>query len=145
MSEAMYWLPLPHQVRRVKVFTKYGLLNAYNLENITRISIWPYGLANTATAIQAFMNEILRKFLNQVVVVCVYNILILPPEYPPVKIYIPQNMWEQVTQMIHTCLSLEHPGIQCTFKHVENMIWWPSMAKDITRFVRACNDCIHNR
>ncbi|KAL0152686.1 hypothetical protein M9458_052409 [Cirrhinus mrigala] len=90
--------PLPlipstlEELRQAKVFSKLDLRSAYNLIRIRRGDEWktafvtpsghyeyrvmPYGLANSPSIFQNFMNEIFRDMLHQYVVVYIDDILI---------------------------------------------------------------------
>ncbi len=91
-----YPLPLVptslEQLRGASIFTKLDLRSAYNLIRIRDGDEWktafitpsghyeylvmPYGLVNAPSVFQDFMNEVLRDFLNQFVIVYIDDILI---------------------------------------------------------------------
>uniref|UniRef100_A0A8C2AU46 Gypsy retrotransposon integrase-like protein 1 n=1 Tax=Cyprinus carpio TaxID=7962 RepID=A0A8C2AU46_CYPCA len=91
-----YPLPLVpaalEELREAKVFTKLDLRSAYNLIRIREGDEWktafitpaghyeyqvmPYGLANSPSIFQSFMNEIFRDYLHQFVIVYIDDILI---------------------------------------------------------------------
>uniref|UniRef100_A0A8C1X240 Gypsy retrotransposon integrase-like protein 1 n=1 Tax=Cyprinus carpio TaxID=7962 RepID=A0A8C1X240_CYPCA len=91
-----YPLPLVpaalEQLRGAKIFTKLDLRSAYNLIRIRKGDEWktafitpsghyeyrvmPYGLSNSPSVFQNYMNEIFREYLNQFVIVYIDDILI---------------------------------------------------------------------
>ncbi|KAL0151259.1 hypothetical protein M9458_053450 [Cirrhinus mrigala] len=92
----VYSLPLVpaalEELREAKVFTKLDLRSAYNLIRIREGDEWktafitpsghyeyrvmPYGLVNSPSIFQNFMNEIFRDFLHHFVIVYIDDILI---------------------------------------------------------------------
>ncbi len=93
-----YRYPLPlvpaalEQLRRAKYYTKLDLRNAYNLVRIREGDEWktafsttsghyeylvmPFGLANSPSVFQSFMNDVFRDMLDRWVIVYIDNILI---------------------------------------------------------------------
>ncbi|KAI2655938.1 Transposon Tf2-9 polyprotein [Labeo rohita] len=69
----------------------------------------------------------------------------LPPQCPPNKHYVPQEMRHQVLQWVHTSLSAGHPGISHTLHLLKNSFWWPSMTKDTTAFIKSCQICAQSK
>ncbi|KAI2647999.1 Transposon Tf2-9 polyprotein [Labeo rohita] len=68
-----------------------------------------------------------------------------PPQCPPNKLYVPQDMRQQVLQWVHTSLSAGHPGISRTLHLVKNSFWWPSMTADTSTFVKSCQICAQSK
>ncbi|KAI2661138.1 Transposon Tf2-6 polyprotein [Labeo rohita] len=68
-----------------------------------------------------------------------------PPQCPPNKHYVPQEMRHQVLQWVHTSLSAGHPGISRTLHLLKNSFWWPSMTKDTTAFIKSCQICAQSK
>ncbi|KAL0179864.1 hypothetical protein M9458_025306 [Cirrhinus mrigala] len=68
-----------------------------------------------------------------------------PPQCPPNKHYVPQDMRQQVLQWVHTSLSAGHPGISRTLHLVKNSFWWPSMTADTSTFVKSCQICAQSK
>ncbi|KAL0152770.1 hypothetical protein M9458_052493 [Cirrhinus mrigala] len=97
-STVKFAYPLPlepaalEELREAQVFTKLDLRSAYNLIHIHEGNEWktafitpsghyeyrvmPYGLANSPSVFQNFMNEIFRDFLHHFVIVYIDDILI---------------------------------------------------------------------
>lgn len=91
-----YTLPLVpvvlEMLRGASIFTKLDLRSAYNLIRIRRGDEWkttfitpsghyeyrvmPYGLANSPSVLQAFMNEVFREYLHRFVIIYIDEILI---------------------------------------------------------------------
>lgn len=55
-----------------------------------------------------------------------------------IRPYVPVTQRELVIRKIH---NLSHPGIRSTRKLVIERYIWPSITKDVTRFVRSCLQC----
>ncbi|KAL0162325.1 hypothetical protein M9458_041721, partial [Cirrhinus mrigala] len=99
-----YRYPLPlvpsalEQLCSAKLFTKLDLRSAYNLVRIRTGDEWktafsttsghyeyrvmPFGLSNSPSCFQAFVNEVFRDMLNQCVIVYIDDILIYSNSYP---------------------------------------------------------------
>ncbi len=91
-----YPLPLVpaalEELRGARIFCKLDLRSAYNLVRIREDDEWktafitpaghyeyrvmPYGLSNSPSVFQSFMNEVFREFLNKFVIVYIDDILI---------------------------------------------------------------------
>ncbi|KAL0204491.1 hypothetical protein M9458_002509, partial [Cirrhinus mrigala] len=98
-----YRYPLPlvppalEQLRRAKIYTKLDLRSAYNLIRIREGDEWktafsttsghyeyrvmPFGLANSPSYFQAFVNDVFRDMLNRWVIIYIDNILIYSDSY----------------------------------------------------------------
>ncbi|KAL0185720.1 hypothetical protein M9458_017390, partial [Cirrhinus mrigala] len=98
-----YRYPLPlvpsalEQLRTAKIFTKLDLRSAYNLIRIRAGDEWktafsttsghyeyrvmPFGLANSPSCFQAFVNDVFRDMLNRWVIVYIDDILIYSNSY----------------------------------------------------------------
>ncbi|KAI2644234.1 Transposon Tf2-6 polyprotein [Labeo rohita] len=99
-----YRYPLPlvppalEQLRSAKYYTKLDLRSAYNLIRIREGDEWktafsttsghyeyrvmPFGLANSPSYFQAFVNDVFRDMLNRWVIVYIDDILIFSNSYP---------------------------------------------------------------
>lgn len=51
---------------------------------------------------------------------------------------IPLQLRERIFQVLH---SPAHPGVKTTCKLLEDLYWWPNMAKDVTKMVQGCEKC----
>ncbi len=100
-SKFRYPLPLVpaalEQLRRARYFTKLDLHCGYNLIRILEVDEWktafstttghyeylvmPFGLSNSPSVFQAFMNDVFRDMLNQWVIVYIDDILIYSQTY----------------------------------------------------------------
>lgn len=98
-TQFVYPLPLVPAVlgelRGAHIFSKLDLRSAYNLVRIRKGDEWktafvtpsghyehrvmPYGLSNSPSVFQSFMNEILRDMLHRFIVVYIDDILIYSP------------------------------------------------------------------
>ncbi|KAI2646815.1 Transposon Ty3-G Gag-Pol polyprotein [Labeo rohita] len=68
-----------------------------------------------------------------------------PPNCHPGKHYVPQSLHQRVLQWVHTSLSSGHPGISRTHQLLQNLFWWPSMAQEVTRYVKSCPTCAQSK
>ncbi|KAL0202690.1 hypothetical protein M9458_000708, partial [Cirrhinus mrigala] len=89
--------PALEQLRKAKIYTKLDLRSAYNLIRIREEDEWktafstasghyeyrvmPFGLANSPSFFQAFINEVFRDMLNRWVIVYIDDILIYSSSY----------------------------------------------------------------
>ncbi len=64
-----------------------------------------------------------------------------PPGGPERRSYVPTALHLTLLDALHTSPGSGHPGIQRTLSLLWNRYWWPSMAEDVTRFVRSCSVC----
>lgn len=96
MVKLPYPLPLVpaflEELRGARIFSKLDLCSAYNFVRIREGDEWkmafitpfghyeylvmPYGLANSPSVFQRFMNEVFRELLHHSVIVYIDNILI---------------------------------------------------------------------
>ncbi len=63
-----------------------------------------------------------------------------PPDCPPNLTYVPADL-RQRNAMIHDSPSSGHPGITATVHLVTNRFLWPSLQKDVTKFIQHCATC----
>ncbi|KAE9198591.1 hypothetical protein PF004_g19500 [Phytophthora fragariae] len=54
------------------------------------------------------------------------------------RIMVPESLRADLVEMYHSYLL--HPGADKQY-HTMSVFWWPGMEKDVTDFVKACNDC----
>jgi hypothetical protein len=54
------------------------------------------------------------------------------------SIVVPESLRKYLVEMYHSYLL--HPGVDKQY-HTMSAFWWPGMEKDVTDFVKACNDC----
>ncbi len=64
-----------------------------------------------------------------------------PPGGPEGKWYVPTTLRLTLLDSIHTSPGSGHPGSQRTLSLLRNRYWWPSMARDVARYVRGCSVC----
>ncbi len=55
--------------------------------------------------------------------------------------YVPTTLRLALLDSIHTSPESGHPGSQRTLSLLRNRYWWPSMARDVARYVRGCSVC----
>lgn len=53
------------------------------------------------------------------------------------RLVIPQSLQDQVLQLAHE----GHPGIVVMKRRLRQKVWWPSMDKEVERFVKRCKEC----
>ncbi|KAI2645887.1 Transposon Tf2-9 polyprotein [Labeo rohita] len=130
-----YPLPLVpaalEQLRQAKYYTKLDLRNAYNLIHIREGDEWktafsttsghyeyrvmPYGMSNSPSVFQAFMNDIFRDMLDRWVIVYIDDILIYSHSMPE---HI-QHVRAVLKRLIH------QEGVAMDERKVEAVLRWP--------------------
>ncbi len=66
---------------------------------------------------------------------------IIPPDCPKNKLFVPENLRNRTITLVHTALSLGHPGINATVQLLQNRFWWPNLRKDTIVLVNRCQVC----
>ncbi|KAG1925560.1 retrotransposable element [Pimephales promelas] len=64
-----------------------------------------------------------------------------PPECPPDKLFVPQDLCQKVLHQVHSVLSSGHPGIAATIHLLQNSFWWPTLRADTIKFIYECVIC----
>ncbi|KAK3568703.1 hypothetical protein QTP86_013888 [Hemibagrus guttatus] len=64
-----------------------------------------------------------------------------PANCPSTKVYVPLQFRQQVLQWVHEVPSSGHPGILRSTQLTLRRFWWPSLRRDVERFVRSCPTC----
>jgi transposase InsO family protein len=59
----------------------------------------------------------------------------------PACIYIPQHSRSSMLKHFHEGRLAGHLGRDKTFSKMQQLVWWPSMYKNVKRFVTTCNSC----
>ena len=57
------------------------------------------------------------------------------------RVYVPKSLVNQVIRNHHSTVWGGHRNVTATFKEIVGTHFWPSMEKDITKFVRECRHC----
>ncbi len=169
-----YRYPLPlvptalEQLRGASIFSKINLRSAYNLVRIRQGDEWktafitpsghyeyrvmPYGLSNSPSFFQGYMNEVFPEFLHQFVIVYIDDILIyyrnLAEHLLHVKkvlekihqhhLYLKLEKCEFHTTSVHFLgYVIDQHGIQMDQRKVEAIRDWPQPAtvKELQRFL----------
>ncbi len=169
--------PLPlvpaalEELRGARIFSKLDLRSAYNLVRIREGDEWktfitpsghyeyrvmPYGLSNSPSVFQGFMNEVFREFLHQFVIVYIDDILIYSRNLAEHRHHVTQVL-EQLRKH-HLYLKLQKcefhrptvqflgyilsaDGIQIDQGKVQAIHDWPQPqpVKELQRFLRFAN------
>ncbi len=171
-----YPLPLVpttlEDLRGASIFTKLDLRSAYNLVRIRRGDEWktafitpsghyeyrvmPYGLSNSPSVFQNFMNEVFRDMLHRFVIVYIDDILIYSPNLDEHQQHVTQVL--QRLRQHHLYLKLEKcefhqstvqflgyvitpDGVQMDQGKVEAVRNWPqpTTVKELQRFLGFAN------
>lgn len=173
-----YKYPLPlvpaalEMLRGASIFTKLDLRSAYNLIRIRRGDEWktafitpsghyeyrvmPYGLANSPSVFQAFMNEVFRDYLHRFVIIYIDDILIYSQNEADHHLHVAQVL--QRLRDNHLYLKIEKcefhrssiqflgyiidaRGVQMDLKKVEAVRQWPipTSVKELQRFLGFAN------
>ncbi len=167
-----YPLPLVpaalEQLRTAKYFTKLDLRNAYNLIRVREGDEWktafsttsghyeylvmPFGLVNSPSVFQAFVNDVFRDMLNRWVIVYIDDILIYSDSYEDhvkqVRSVLQRLLTHQLYAKIkkcefhHTSVSflgyvISSGGVAMEDKKVQAVIDWPQPVtlKELQRFL----------
>ncbi|KAL0183843.1 hypothetical protein M9458_019539, partial [Cirrhinus mrigala] len=167
-----YPLPLVpsalEQLRSAKLFTKLDLRSAYNLIRIRAGDEWktafsttsghyeyrvmPFGLANSPSCFQAFVNEVFRDMLNRWVIVYIDDILIYSNSYSEhvqhVRAVLRQLITHQLYAKEEKCAFhqdkvsflgyiISSEGVAMDEKKVEAVLNWPrpSTLRELQRFL----------
>ncbi|XDV29314.1 hypothetical protein PO909_032451 [Leuciscus waleckii] len=143
-------------LRGARIFSKLDLRSAYYLIRIRDVDeckmkfitpaghyeyqVMPYGLSNSPSVFQGYMNEVFLKKLRE-------HHLYLKSSKPPA----PNMLRREVLRdgcMYHPpaicpswALSSGHPGSQRTLSLLQDCYWRPNMAQDISRYIRGCSVC----
>ncbi|KAL0175541.1 hypothetical protein M9458_027871, partial [Cirrhinus mrigala] len=64
-----------------------------------------------------------------------------PPECPEGKIYVPSSQRLNLLGTVHQSPGSGHPGSKRTLSLIQARYWWPSMCRDIIRYVQSCSPC----
>jgi len=163
---------LRHQVRAAQIFTKLDLNDGFHLIRIRKGDEWktafrtpyghyqyrvmPYGLVNAPATFQTMINEILREFLDQAVVVYIDDILIYS-ETVEEDIFLVRKVLQRLLEY-RMAISLEKSvfhvkkvyflgyvvatnGVTMNEKKVESIKSWkaPASVKDIQIFIEFAN------
>jgi hypothetical protein len=57
------------------------------------------------------------------------------------KIFVPLTLREQIIRQHHTPVFSGHQGEKRTLSNLRFYYYWPSMAKDVERFIQKCTSC----
>ncbi len=171
-----YPLPLVpaalEQLRTAKYFTKLDLRNAYNLIRIREGDEWktafsttsghyeylvmPFGLVNSPSVFQAFVNDVFRDMLNRWVIVYIDDILIYSDSYEDhvkqVRSVLQHLLTHQLYAKIEKCefhqtsvsflgYVISSGGVPMEDKKVQAVIDWPQPVtlKELQRFLGFAN------
>ncbi len=170
-----YPLPLVpaalEQVRQAKYYNKLDLRNAYNLIRIREGDEWktafsttsghyeylvmPFGLANSPSVFQAFMNDIFRDMLDRWVIVHIDDILIYsdtPEEHVRhVRSVLKRLLQHQLYAKAEKCefhrtntflgYVISQDGVSMDDKKVQAVLDWPQpqTVKELQRFLGFAN------
>ncbi|KAI2653766.1 Transposon Tf2-6 polyprotein [Labeo rohita] len=63
------------------------------------------------------------------------------PGCPPDRQFVPQTQRVDLIHSMHTSLGTGHPGVNNTLSLLSDRFWWPSMARDVRRYVQGCKEC----
>lgn len=64
---------------------------------------------------------------------------------PPGCLFVPVSVHSQVLKWGHTSRFTCHPGVSRTLLFLRRHFWWPSMATDTRKYVRACTICAQGK
>ncbi|KAL0173391.1 hypothetical protein M9458_029359, partial [Cirrhinus mrigala] len=64
-----------------------------------------------------------------------------PSDCPEGKIFAPRSQRLTLLGTAHQSLGSGHPSSQWTLSLLQTRYWWPSMHRDIIRYVQSCSVC----
>ncbi|KAL0164855.1 hypothetical protein M9458_040608, partial [Cirrhinus mrigala] len=173
-----YRYPLPlvpsalEQLRSAKIFTKLDLRSAYNLVRIRAGDEWktafsttsghyeyrvmPFGLSNSPSCFQAFVNEVFRDLLNRCVIVYIDDILIYSNSYPEHVQHVRKVLKRLISHQLYAkeekCdfhqsrisflgYIISPEGVAMDERKVEAVLRWPrpSTLRELQRFLGFAN------
>ncbi len=173
-----YRYPLPlvpaalKQLRGARIFSKLDLRSTYNLIRIRQgdecktafftpsghyeYRVMPYGLSNSPSVFQGYMNEVFREFLQQFVIVYIDDILIYSRNLAEHRLHIKQVLEKlrhhhlylklekcefHTTSVTFLGYVIDQHGIQMYQRKVEAIRNWPQPAtiKELQRFLGFAN------
>ncbi len=171
-----YPLPLVpaalEQLREARYFTKLDLRSAYNLIRIREGDEWktsfstttghyeylvmPFGLANSPSVFQSFINEVFRDMLNRWVIIYIDDILIystsLEDHIKQVRAVLPHLIDHQLYAKAEKCefhqesvsflgYVISSGGVAMDDKKIHNVVNWPqpTTLKELQRFLGFAN------
>ncbi|KAL0192360.1 hypothetical protein M9458_010656 [Cirrhinus mrigala] len=173
-----YRYPLPlvpsalEQLRSAQIFTKLDLRSAYNLIRIRAGDEWktafsttsghyeyrvmPFGLANSPSCFQSFVNEVFRDMLNRWVIVYIDDILVysrsLPEHINHVRLVLQRLIKHQLYAKEEKCefhrdtisflgYIISAEGVAMDEKKVRAVLKWPrpSTLRELQRFLGFAN------
>ena len=68
-----------------------------------------------------------------------------PGTGPPNRLFVPETVRSEVLQWGHSSRLTCHPGANRTLSFLQQMFWWPNMARDTREFVAACSVCARGK
>ncbi|KAI2660465.1 Transposon Tf2-6 polyprotein [Labeo rohita] len=171
-----YRYPLPlvpsalEQLRSAKIFTKLDLRSAYNLIRIRSGDEWktafsttsghyeylvmPFGLANSPSYFQAFVNEVFRDMLNRWVIVYIDDILIYANSYSEHVTHVRATLQRLISHQLYakeekcefhldkiSFLGYIIEGVAMDERKVNSVLNWPrpTTLKELQRFLGFSN------
>eukprot|EP00833_Pecoramyces_ruminatium_P012026 jgi/Orpsp1_1/1186058/evm.model.c7180000096669.1 len=170
--------PLPliaeiiERIRGAKYFTKLDLRSAYNLIRIregdeyktafrTKFGhfeylVMPFGLTNAPATFQAFINSVLRPYLDNFVILYLDDILVfskdLEEHHKHVRMVLEKLIENNLYAKLEKCefdkdkveflgYVISGKGVETDPKKIKSIVEWPTpiCVKDVQRFVGLCN------
>jgi hypothetical protein len=61
------------------------------------------------------------------------------------RLCLPKSLRKKVLEQVHGGLLAAHPGIIHTYDKLRENVWWPSLLKDVSKYVTACSFCIKSK
>ncbi|KAI2646712.1 Transposon Tf2-6 polyprotein [Labeo rohita] len=68
-----------------------------------------------------------------------------PPETPAGRLFVPDNLRQEVLQWGHDSTLAGHQGVQRTASFIGRAFWWRTLQKDVQEYVQACNICARSK
>ncbi|KAL0171669.1 hypothetical protein M9458_031980, partial [Cirrhinus mrigala] len=68
-----------------------------------------------------------------------------PPETPAGRLFVPNQLRQEVLQWGHDSTLAGHQGVQRTINFLSRAFWWRTLRKDVQEYVLACNICARSK
>ncbi|KAI2667777.1 Transposon Tf2-6 polyprotein [Labeo rohita] len=68
-----------------------------------------------------------------------------PPDTPAGRLFVPNDLRQEVLQWGHDSTLAGHQGVQRTASFIGRAFWWRTLRKDVQEYVQACNICARSK
>ncbi|KAI2649877.1 Transposon Tf2-6 polyprotein [Labeo rohita] len=68
-----------------------------------------------------------------------------PPDTPAGRLFVPNDLRQEVLQWGHDSTLAGHQGVQRTASFIGRAFWWRTLRKNVQEYVQACNICARSK